>query len=336
MVARLIARRLIALVFVLLGLSIITFALSHLVPADPARLIAGPRADQQTVRLIRKEYGLDRPLYIQYLTYIKGVATLDFGQSLSTQRPVRSDLAQYFPATVELALAALILSLLVGIPLGIISAVRPNSLIDYIGRVISITGVATPVFWLALVAQFVFFAKLGWLPDGQRLPAGVSPPSTITGLYTIDTLLAGNWSLFVTVIQHLVLPACVLAYSTLPLITRQLRGSMLEVLGLDYVRTARSKGLTENTTILRHALRNALLPVVTVLGMQVGILLSGAVLIEIIFSWPGIGRYALTGITQFDYNAIMAVTLVIGFCYVIMNMLADIAYLLLDPRIVYS
>ena len=324
------------MIFVLIGLSIVTFVLSHMVPADPARLLAGPRADQKTVELIRKQYGLDRPLYDQYVTYMKGVLTLNFGQSLTTQRPVRDDLGEYFPATIELALAALVITIIIGFPLGIISAVKPNSGIDYIGRIVSITGVATPVFWLALMAQYIFFAKLGWLPDGQRLPAGMNPPHAITHLYTIDALLEGNWSLFWTVVKHLILPAAVLAYSTLPVITRQLRGSMLEVLGLDYIRTARAKGLREKTTVLRHAMRNAMLPVVTVLGLQIGILFSGAILIEIIFSWPGIGRYTLTGITNFDYNAIMAVTIIIGFCYVVMNMLADIVYLLLDPRISYA
>lgn len=333
MLVRLIIRRLLALILVLIGLSIVTFVLSHIVPGDPARLIAGPRAGQQAVENIRHQYGLDRPLYEQYVSYLKGIVTLDFGTSLSSLRPVRSDLGQYFPATVELALAALVLSLVIGFPLGILSAVRPNSLVDYLSRLVSITGIATPIFWMALLAQFAFFVRLKWLPDGGRLPPGATPPQGITGLYTVDSLLEGNWSLFVTALKYLVLPACVLAYSTLPLITRQLRGAMLEVLGQDYIRTARAKGLRERGTILHHALRNAMLPVVTILGLQVGLLFSGAVLIEIVFSWPGIGRYALTGVTNFDYNAIMAVTLVIGFCYVIINMFADIAYMLLDPRI---
>jgi len=336
MLVRLIVRRLLALILVLLALSLVTFVLSHVVPGDPARLIAGPRASQQAVEITRHEYGLDRPLYQQYLSYIKGVVTLNFGTSLSSLRPVRSDLVSYFPATAELALAALILSLIVGFPLGILSAVRPNSIIDNIARLISITGIATPVFCLALVAQYVFFVKLKWLPDGGRLPPGATPPRTITGLYTVDSLLSAHWSLFVLSLKYLIMPACVLAYSTLPLITRQLRGAMLEILSMDFIRTARSKGLTERSTILGHALRNAMLPVVTILGLQVGLLFSGAVLIEIIFSWPGIGRYALTGVTNFDYNAIMAVTIVIGFCYVVINMVADIAYILLDPRISYQ
>ncbi len=336
MFVQLVARRLISVVFVLIGLSIITFTLSHIVPADPARLIAGPRASKSTVALIRHEYGLDRPLYVQYLSYIKGVATLDFGTSLSTLRPVRSDLGRYLPATAELGLSAITLAIVLGIPLGIISAIRPNSIIDYLGRVISVAGLAIPVFWLALMFQFLFFARLGWLPDGQRLPVSVSPPRAITHLYTVDALLTGNFPLFVTAAKHLAMPAIVLAFSTLPVITRMVRAGMLEVMGLDYIRTARAKGMRERTTVLKHALKNALLPVITVIGMQVGILFSGDILVEIIFSWPGIGRYAIAGITSFDYNAIMAVTLIIGFIYVIMNMLVDILYLFLDPRISYA
>lgn len=334
--ARLIVRRVISLVFVLIGLSLITFFLSHAVPANPARLMAGPRASEQTVKLIEKEYGLDKPLYDQYVTYMKGILTLNFGQSLTTQRPVRSDLARYFPATLELAVWSLVLSLVIGFPLGIISAVRPNTAIDYVGRIVSVTGVAMPVFWLALILQFLFFAKLGWFPDGQRLPVGVSPPPTITGLYAIDSLVTGRFSLFVTVIKHLALPVITLGYSVLPLITRTVRGAMLEVMGLDYIRTARAKGLRSRSVVIGHALKNGLLPVVTVIGMEIGLLLSGAVLIEIIFSWPGIGQYALNAITNFDYNGIMAVTLVIGFIYVLMNTLVDIAYMVLDPRISYA
>ncbi len=330
------ARRLISVIFVLIGLSIITFTLSHIVPADPARLIAGPRASKATVDMIRHEYGLDRPLYDQYLSYVKGVVTLDFGTSLSTLRPVGGDLGRYLPATIELALTAIVVAIIVGIPLGILSAVRPNSLIDYVGRVISVASLAIPVFWLALMLQFAFFARLGWLPDGQRLPVGVDPPRAITHLYMIDSLLTGNFSLFVIVVKHLALPAFVLSFGTLPVITRMVRAGMLEVMGLDYIRTARAKGLRDRTTVLKHALKNALLPVITVIGMQIGVLFSGDILVEIIFSWPGIGRYAISGITNFDYNVIMAVTLIIGFVYVIMNTAVDILYLFLDPRISYA
>ncbi|HEX7101124.1 MAG TPA: ABC transporter permease [Nitrolancea sp.] len=336
MLAQLLVKRLISVIFVLIGLSIITFTLSHIVPADPARLIAGPRASADTVKLIRHQYGLDQPVYVQYVKYMKGIFTLDFGTSLSTLRPVRTDLGRYLPATVELSLTALLFSIVAGIPLGIVSALKPNTLIDYVGRIISVSGLAIPVFWLALMCQFLFFARLGWLPDGQRLPINTAPPRSITHLYTIDALITGNLPLFWTALEHLVMPAFVLGFGVLPVITRMVRAGMLETLGLDYIRTARSKGLSERTTVMRHALRNALLPTVTVIGMQIGVLLSGDILVEIIFSWPGIGRYAITGVTQFDYNAIMAVTLIIGFIYVFMNLLVDISYLILDPRISYS
>lgn len=336
MLARLIVKRLFALIFVLFGLSIITFALSHIVPSDPARLLAGPRADANTVALIRREYGLDQPVYVQYVNYVKGILTFDLGRSISTQRPVREDLARYLPASLELAFAAAILAIGVGLPLGILSAIRPQSMIDYVGRIISVTGLAIPVFWLALMLQFLLFSKLHLLPDGQRLPSAMQPPPAVTHFYTIDSLLAGDLGLFWTSLKHLAMPAFVLAFSTLPVITRMARAGMLEILGQDYIRTARAKGLRQRTVVLRHALRNAMLPVVTIIGMQVGTLLAGEVLVEIIFSWPGIGRYALLGVTRFDYNAIMSTTLLIGFSYVLLNLLVDIAYLFLDPRISYS
>jgi peptide/nickel transport system permease protein len=336
MVLRIIVRRLLFLVLVLFGLSIITFALSHIVPADPARLVAGPRASQAAVEKVRERYGLNDPLTTQYVRYMKGIVRLDFGDSTSSRRPVSKDIKQYLPATIELSVVAFILSVLVGLPLGILSAVRPNSVFDLIGRLVSITGLAMPSFWLALMLQFLFFAKLGWLPDGQRLPIGVDPPKTITTMYTIDSLLRGDFGLFWTVVKHLLMPSVVLAYGSLAVVTRMVRGGMLEVLNQDYIRTARAKGLREKTVVIRHGLKNALLPTITVLGLQVGLLLSGAVLVEIVFSWPGIGRYAVQGVQQFDYNAIMGTTLIIAFIYVLMNLVVDVLYDVVDPRIDYA
>lgn len=333
MFLRLIVRRLISLIFVLLALSIITFALSHIVPSDPARMIAGPRASADAVQKVREEYGLDQPLLTQYTRYISGVVKFDFGKSLSSKRPVSEDLKQYLPATVELTFYAIIFAVAVGLPLGVLSAIYRNTFIDAFGRVISVIGLSVPAFWLALMLQFILFAQLGLLPDGQRLPIGIQPPKTITTLYSIDALLTGNFSIFFTAAKHLMMPAFVLGFSAMAVITRMARTGMLEVLGQDYMRTARAKGLRHKTVILRHALRNALLPAITVIGLQVGLLLGGAVLVEIIFSWPGIGRYAFQAIQTFDYNAVISVTLVIGFAYVVMNTLVDIAYLLLDPRI---
>ena len=305
------------LVFVLLGLSIVTFSLSHLIPADPARLIAGPRASKATVEKIEKEYGLDQPLHNQYVNYVEGIIQLDFGRSFTSRKPVSEDLARYLPATLELGMYAFLLATLVGVPLGVLSAVKRDSIFDHVSRFVSITGLALPVFWLALMMQFIFFGKLGWLPDGQRLPDRVDPPTHITGLYTIDSLLTRNWETLWLSWQHLLLPTVVLAYGSLAVITRMVRGGMLEVLNQDYIRTARAKGLNQRSVIQKHALKNALLPAVTSLGLQVGLLFSGAFLVEIVFSWPGIGRYAVQAILQIDYNAIMATTLVIALIFVL-------------------
>ena len=336
MLVRLIVRRLIFLVFVLIGLSLITFTLSRLVPADPARMMAGPRANPRVLEQLREKYGLNDPIAQQYVTYVKNVVRLDFGDSFTSRRPVRDDLQRYLPATLELGLYAFLFSTLIGIPLGVISAVKRDSWIHHLSRFISITGLALPVFWLALMVQFFFFAKLQWLPDGQRLPSRVDPPPSITSLYTIDALLAGQWSTFVTAWKHLAMPVAVLTYGSLAVVTRMVRGGMIEVLNQDYIRTARAKGLENNVVITRHAVKNALLPTVTQLGLQVGLLLSGAFLVELVFSWPGIGRYTVEAIQQVDYNAIMATTLLIAVIFVLMNLVVDILYLFLDPRIDYA
>jgi peptide/nickel transport system permease protein len=329
-------RRLLFLVLVLVGLSLITFTLSRLVPADPARMIAGPRASKATVDKIRHQYGLDDPAPVQYVNYLKGVVQLDFGTSFASRKPVREDLGKYLPATIELGLYAFLLATIIGVPLGVASAVKRDSWLDTISRFISISGLALPVFWLALMAQFLFFGKLHLLPDGQRLAIQDQPPRQITSLYTIDALLTGNWHILWEAVKHLILPVAVLAYGSLAVITRMVRGGMLEVLNQDYIRTARAKGLASNTVVVRHALKNALLPAVTSLGLQIGLLLSGAFLVELVFSWPGIGRYSVQAIQQIDYNAIMATTLIIALIFVFVNLLVDILYLFLDPRIDYA
>ena len=335
MLVRLIVRRLIFLVFVLFGLSVITFGLSHVIPGDPARLMAGPRASRSAVEKLREKYGLNDPWLKQYVTYVGNIAHGDFGMSFTTRRPVSQDLKRYLPATAELGLCAFVLATAIGIPLGVLSAVKRDKWPDHLARFISISGLALPVFWLAIMAQFVFFGKLGWLPDGERLPIGVDPPRTITGLYTIDSLLTGNMPLFLLSLKHLLLPTIVLAYGSLAVITRMVRGGMLEVLNQDYIRTARAKGIAQHAVVLGHALKNALLPTVTSIGLQIGLLLSGAFLVEIVFSWPGIGRYAVDAIQRLDYNATMATTLIIALVFVLLNLVVDIAYLFLDPRISY-
>ncbi len=335
MLVRLIVRRLIFLVFVLFGLSVLTFSLSHIIPGDPARLMAGPRASQATVDKIREQYGLNDPVPHQYVTYVGNSSQGDLGTSFTTRRPVSEDLKRYLPATIELGAVAFVMATLVGIPLGILSSVRRDKLPDHVARFVSISGLALPVFWLAIMAQFVFFGSLGWLPDGARIPIGMDGPPQVTGFYTIDAFIAGDWELLRTTVVHLIMPATVLAYGSLAVITRMVRGGMLEVLNQDYIRTARAKGISPRRVIFGHAVKNAMLPTVTSLGLQIGLLLSGAFLVEIVFSWPGIGRYAVEAITDRDYNATMATTLVIALVFVLMNLVVDILYLFLDPRISY-
>ncbi|HVA89929.1 MAG TPA: ABC transporter permease [Chloroflexota bacterium] len=338
MPTRLIVRRLGFLVLVLFGLSIITFVLSHVVPSDPARLYAGPRASEDTVRQIRHQFGLDQSIPQQYWIYVTNLLHGDFGYSFTTRRPVADDLHDYLPATVELTLAALGVIVCLGVPLGVVSAVYRGTIVDQLSRAISITGVSFPAFWLALLVQLLVSktTQLSWLPLAGRLGDTTAPPAHVTGLYTIDSILAGNPSLLWQSIVHLILPALVLGYGSLAVVTRMVRASMLEVMAQDYIRTARAKGLKKRVVVIRHALRNALLPATTVLGLQIGVLLGGAVLVESIFAWPGIGRYATLAAESLDYNAIMAVTLVAAFIYVLVNLAVDLAYMILDPRVSYE
>jgi peptide/nickel transport system permease protein len=269
------------------------------------------------------------------VTYLNNLLHGDFGVSITSHRPVSADIGDYLPATLELTIGAIVMILLVGIPLGVLSSVKPGSIIDQIGRTVSITGVALPAFWLALMAQLFLFDQLGWFPSGGRLDPNTAPPHHHTGLYTIDSLLSGNPGLFFQSVYYLILPAAVLGYGSLAVLTRMVRASMLETLTQDYVRTARAKGLRRYGVVVRHALRNALLPATTVMGLQVGTLLGGALLVEDTFSWPGIGRYATTATLNLDYNAVMGITLVAALIYVLVNLAVDILYMVLDPRVAY-
>jgi ABC-type dipeptide/oligopeptide/nickel transport system permease component len=329
-------RRLALLFFVLLGVSMLTFSLSHIVPADPARLAAGPHASAVQVQQLRQKLGLDRPLLEQYWMYMSGLLRGDFGYSLFSRRPVIEDLKDYFPATVELTVAAMLICLVVGIPLGVLSAVHKNRLVDHLGRLVCIGGVAMPIFWLALLFQLLFYRWLDILPAGGRIDPGLSPPQTITGMYTLDSLLTGNWPVLRSSLSYLILPAVTLAFASLAWVARVTRTSMLEMLGQDYVRTARSKGMPERRVIYIHVLRNALIPTVTLIGLQIGALLAGAFLVEIIFSWPGIGYYTVNAIMAMDFNAIMSTTLLVAVVYTIVNLVVDILYVALDPRISYT
>jgi peptide/nickel transport system permease protein len=257
----------------------------------------------------------------------------DLGISITTRRPVTDDLRQYFPATLELATAATIFSVLFGIPLGVLAAVRRNRPADHLSRLVSLVGISTPVFWLGLIALIVFYKDLGWFPGSGELDVGIQQPHLITGMVVVDSLLEGNWPALGNSLWHLLLPAVVLGSYTLGIVTRMTRGSMLEVLALDYVRTARAKGLRSSTVVFRHALRNALMPTLTLVGLAYGSLLSGAVLTESIFSWPGIGRYATTTAGGLDFPAIMGVALLTAFVFVVLNLIVDVLYGVLNPQI---
>jgi len=330
------ARRLAFLVVVVVGVSLLTFAISHLVPADPARLLLGRTATAQQIDALRRNLGLDKPLPVQYLIYMANLLHGDFGQSTSSHRPVLADVGDYFPATVELTLYALVICVLIGLPLGVISALGKDRWPDQFIRALSIAGVALPIFWLGLVLQFVVYGRLHLLPAEQRLDLFVTPPRHITGMYTLDSLLIGNWGALGNSLLHIILPAVTLALASLATMTRVTRASMLEALGQDYIRTARAKGLRQRLVIYRHALRNALIPTTTLMGLQVGNLLAGAFLVEIVFSWPGIGFYSVQAIRAFDYAAIMGVTIIIAMAYTLVNLIVDLLYAMLDPRIVYA
>jgi peptide/nickel transport system permease protein len=332
---RYILRRLLVIPPMLVGITLLSFLLSHAVPADPVAANLGDQAaaNPVIVAAFRHRWGLDRPLPEQYGIYLWRLAHGDMGVSISTHQPVATDLKQRLPATVELAVAAMLVSLLVGIPLGILSAVRRNSALDQLARSVALVGVAMPVFWLGLVSLLIFYAWLGWAPSpGQLSPAAPHPPF-ITGFVVIDALLWGRLDVAKDALQHLVLPTLVLASYSVGVITRMMRGSMLEVLGEDYVRTAHAKGLPRRAVTARHVARNAALPVLTVVGLSFGGLLAGAVVTETVFAWAGLGSYAFSSATSLDFPAIMGVGTVVASVYVLTNLLVDVCYAVLDPRI---
>ena len=331
--ARFLIRRLGFTVLLLFGITVITFTLARVMPGDPARLLAGPRASAESVEQIRRVHGLDQPIWTQFANYTSRLWHGDLGTSLVTRRPVADDIARFFPATLELVLAAALLGLILGVSIGVVTAVRRGTGIDVGGRMFAIFGLSVPDFWLAVLAQLIFFSALSILPFGGRLDIGVIPPPHVTGLYTVDSLLAGRLDLFAQAIEHLILPAAVLMLPMMGLLIRVVRASTLEVLTQDHIRTARAKGLKPVRLYIHHALRNALLPAVTVFGLELGFLMSGAVLVELVFAWPGLGRYTAEAISSTDYNAIMGVTIVVSAVYVLINLVVDVLYTRLDPRV---
>ncbi|HLW60072.1 MAG TPA: ABC transporter permease [bacterium] len=333
---RYVARRAALTVFVLFGVTLITFVISHVVPADPVVAYLGEHAPPALVEKVRHQIGLDRPLPVQYAYYLRDLFHGNLGISIMDNRPVNQDLRQYLPATIELSTAAILVAIVIGIPTGTISALHKDRWPDQIARVFALGGTSLPVFYVALLLLGLLYSRWGVLPGPGQLGIYTQTPPHITGMVAVDALLSGDWDALRDALRHLVLPAFVLGYYSAGLITRMTRGSLLEVLRQDYVRTARAKGVGEQRVVLRHALRNALLPTVTVIGLTYGSLLSGAVLTETIFSWPGLGRYATNSVTNVDIPAVLGATLVIAIIYSGANLFVDILYAYLDPQIRYT
>ncbi|OGO43455.1 MAG: peptide ABC transporter permease [Chloroflexi bacterium RBG_16_57_9] len=329
---RYIIKRFLTIIPVLIGVSMLVFGLIRLIPGDPAIVMLGERATEESIARVRTQLGLDKPIYEQYFIYMSRVVRGDLGTSVLRQEPVTQEIVRRFPATIELALGAILVALIVGIPAGLISAIRRGTWFDSASMLVALTGVSMPIFWLGLMLTLLFAVVLHWFPTGGRLDAqtGFDP---ITNLLVLDGLLRGNVGVSIQAMRHLFLPA--IALGTIPgaIIARMTRSAMLEVLGQDYIRTAHAKGLHERVVVTRHALRNALLPVITVIGLQVGLLLSGAILTETIFSWPGIGRWIVEAIYARDYPIVQGVTLFIATIFVVVNLTVDVLYAFVDPRI---
>lgn len=326
-------RRLTFAFITVLGAATFTFFLANVVPSDPARAALGPDATEAQVANYRRERGLDQPVTVQYIRYLRSVSRGDFGTSIVTRAPILRDLAQFIPATIELFIPSLLFAVLVGMLLGVSAAVYPGRWVDQTSRLLSLIGLSMPIFWLGFIFQLVFFRYLGWFPAGGRLNQLLEPPPTVTGLYTVDALIAGQWPVFWSALHHLVLPAVALSMLTLGIVARMTRSSLLDTLSSDYVRTARSKGLLERAVVFRHALRNALLPVVTVVGLRLGQMFGGAVLTETVFAWPGVGRYAYIGLRQLDFPVVMGFAIWATLIYSLVNLVVDLSYAYIDPRV---
>lgn len=326
-------RRLGWMVVVLFAITVITFTLARVIPANPAASAAGLGATPEQIEAIAHRMGLDRPLLDQYLTYLTGLLQLDFGTSIATGSSVRTDLGHYLPATLELVTVSFVVYVLLAVALGTWAAVTRFRFVDGAIRVLSIVSSAAPVFWVALMLQLVFFAELGWLPGGGRLDIRETPPDAITGFFTIDSLLSGDFALFGSAVAHLVLPVTAVVLSMLGVGVRLLRSSIGAELDEGYVRTAESKGIRPSRILLRHVLKNALNPFVSMSGVQLGYLFAWIILVETIMQWPGIGLYAFSSFQSVDYSPIMAITLVVSVLFLLINLLVDLIYPLLDPRI---
>jgi peptide/nickel transport system permease protein len=331
-VAPYVAARLIQLGFVLLGVSVVVFVTMHLLPGDVAQLLLGEHATNEQLLRLREQLGLDQPVWVQYTRFIYEALRGDLGISIQTNHPALGDVLLAFPVTLQLALASLLLASLCGVPIGVLSAVRQGSRLDAVVMTLTLFGVSMPIFWLGLMLLVLFAANLGWLPVGGLMPVGLDPPR-ITGMSVIDSLLSGDQIKIEASLFHMVLPTVTLASVPLALIARITRAEVLSAGTSDHVRTARAKGLSDGRVILRHVLRNAAIPIVTVIGLQLGLLLSGAVLTETIYSLPGLGRLMVDSILSRDYPVVQAGALFIALVFVLVNLAVDILYAALDPRI---
>lgn len=326
-------RKLLTVAGTMLGIAVLTFVITNIAPGDPARLVAGPNATEDMVETIRTEYGLDRPLIEQFGIYMKELVTGDFGTSIVSTRPVLDELLRYAPATIELVLVSMSLGVVVGVPLGMLSAVYKDGPIDHFTRILSISGVALPAFWFGILMQLYFSVDLGWLPVSGRLPLVTRPPDMITSSLLIDSLLAGNMKTFNSALSHIILPSIVLSFPCLASILRVNRAEMIEVLQSDYIVAARAHGLSSRRIVMIYALKNALLPTIAMIGLRFGWMLGSTVLVETVFDWPGIGLYAVSSALASDFKPVIGVTLLIGFFFIIANTLVDLAYAWIDPRL---
>ncbi|MGH3012241.1 MAG: ABC transporter permease [Gaiellaceae bacterium] len=332
---RFVVRRLTLLIPILLGLSILVFLWIRALPGGPAQALLGERATAEQVEQIERDFGLDEPVYVQYWRYLQRVGEGDFGTSVTSRRAITEEIRQRFPATIELAVAAMLLSVLAGIPLGFVAAKRHGTFIDHASLVASLIGISIPVFFLAIILKYIFAVKLGWLPTVGRSSPTV-PAEHPTNFYILDAIITLNWDAFVDSIKHLILPAVALASIPLAIVARITRASVLDVQNEDYVRTARAKGVSPWAVDRRHILRNALLPIATIIGLQTGLLLSGAVLTETVFAWPGLGTWLVGAIEARDYPALQGGILFVSIVFVLVNLAVDISYAIINPRIRYS
>ncbi len=331
-------RRVLLGVLVLIGLSVLTFIITRVAPGDPAALWVGPRASVAQIERATVTLGLNRPLPVQYAIYMDDLAHGNLGLSIETHRPVSSEIASYLPASLELVVSGIVIAILLGLPLGVLAAMRPGGVFDAVARLLAVLSVSVPTFWLAFLLQIVFFKDLGLLPLAGRvsnLVIALDPITRITGFMTVDSLLQGNWVAFFSALRHLVLPAVTIAAYPFGLIVRMVRASLLDVIALDHVRLLRALGQKRYTIAFRYALKNALPPTLTVIALTFAYSLTGTFLVESVFNWPGLGNYTAQAVITNNYPAVMGVTIVIGVIYVVLNLVVDLVIAGIDPRVRY-